>query len=38
VNAESAMAATRVIGVFGQRWVRMPSVHRKPTDKYARTR
>jgi len=30
--------ATRVNGVFGQQWVRMPSVHRKPTDKYARPR
>ena len=35
VNAESMVAATRVIGVFGQRWIQMPSVHRKPTDKHA---
>lgn len=38
VNAESLVAATRIIGVFGQRWIRMPSVHRKPTDKHARPR
>lgn len=36
VNAETLSAATRVIGVFGQRWIRMPSVHRRPTDKHAR--
>lgn len=36
VNAETLSAATRVIGVYGQRWIRMPSVHRKPTDKHAR--
>jgi Icc-related predicted phosphoesterase len=35
VNAESLVAATRVIGVYGQRWIRMPSVHRGPTDKHA---
>jgi Icc-related predicted phosphoesterase len=36
VNAETLMAATRIIGAFGQRWVQMPSVHREPTDKQAR--
>ncbi|HEX4265441.1 MAG TPA: metallophosphoesterase family protein [Verrucomicrobiae bacterium] len=38
VNAEMMVEATRVIGVFGQRWIRTPSIHRKPTDKYARPR
>ena len=38
VNAETMLEATRVIGVFGQRWVRLPSVHREPTDKHARPR
>lgn len=38
VNAETMVASTRVIGVFGQRWIRMPSVHRKPTDRHARPR
>ncbi|HWD94677.1 MAG TPA: metallophosphoesterase family protein [Verrucomicrobiae bacterium] len=36
VNAETMLEATRVIGVFGQRWVRLPSIHREPTDKHAR--
>jgi predicted phosphodiesterase len=36
VNAETMTAATRVIGVFGQRWIRLPSVPRKPMDKHAR--
>lgn len=36
VNAETMLESTRIIGVFGQRWIRMPSVHRKPTDKHAR--
>ena len=36
VNAETLTESTRVIGVFGQRWIRLPSVHRKPTDKHAR--
>jgi Icc-related predicted phosphoesterase len=38
VNAETMLEATRVIGVFGQRWIRTPSIHRKPTDKHARPR
>ena len=38
VNAETMVASTRVIGVFGQRWIRMPSVHRKPTDRHAMPR
>ena len=37
VNAESLFDETRVIGVFGQRWIRMPGT-RKMSDRSARMR
>jgi Icc-related predicted phosphoesterase len=36
VNAETLIGATRVIGVFGQKWIQMPFVHRDSADKQAR--
>jgi Icc-related predicted phosphoesterase len=36
VNAESVFDATRIIGVFGQRWIRMPTASRKGSDRTAR--
>lgn len=38
VNAETLHESTRIIGVFGQRWIRLPGLPRKPTDKHARPR